>query len=159
LSAEDKKKRVKFAKDMVQKKVGFWKSLCFFLDCASFLYKRNPEEEARTPKGRVWMKKNERLELSGKSKNIGVGGRLLHMCVAISYGRGVVMCHPYAKMTGQTFSGIVKNTFPSCAFHSTKRFVQDNDPAQNSAVAKEACRNVASRPSGSNKLMKAKVSG
>jgi len=138
LSAEDKKARVKFAREMLTKGPGFWKRVCFFLDCASFLYKKNPEDEAKTPRGRVWMKKEERLEMSGKGKNIGVGGKLLHLCVAISYGRGVVICHPYDKMTGPNFSRIVEKFFRRCAFRRSRHFVQDNDPAQNSRLAKEA---------------------
>ena len=91
------------------------------------------------------MKKNERLQLSGKGKNIGVGGRMLHVCVAISYGRGVVMCTPYTKLTGEEFSRLVDKHFPAAAFHPTKLFLQDNCPAQNSRVAREAHRTSASR--------------
>jgi transposase len=135
LSAEDRKMRLTFAREMASEGPQFWTGICFFLDCVSFLYKRNPEEDARTPKGRVWMKREERVKFSGKSKNIGVGGRLLHLCVGISYGRGVVFCHPYAKMTGEVFAGIVKRFFGSCRFSPTKMFLQDNDPSQNSAAA------------------------
>ena len=83
LSEEDRRARVRFAMEMRGKGEEFWKRVCFFLDCASFLYKRNPEEEAKTPRGKVWMRKGERIAMSGKCKNIGVGGRLLHLCVAI----------------------------------------------------------------------------
>ncbi len=84
------------------------------------------------------MKKEERLEMSGKGRNIGVGGRMLHLCVAISYGRGVVICVPYVKLTGGVFGSLVEKYFPAAAYHHTKVFVQDNCPAQNAKVVMEA---------------------
>jgi hypothetical protein len=136
LLQNDHKARVAFAKEMLKTEPGFFtKSVSFFLDCASFLYKRNPLDEASAPRGRVWMRKSERLRLSGKARNIGVGGKLLHLAVAISFGRGVVLCRPYEKLTGAVFASIVKEEFPRCAFNGSKTFVMDNDPSQNSKVA------------------------
>ena len=138
LSPGDRVQRERWARSLLPNGAEYWKRVCFFLDCVSFLYKRNPAEEASTPKGRVWMKKVERLQLSGKSKNIGVGGRMLHVCVAISFGRGVVVCEPYERLTGERFAGIVEKVFPPCGYHPTKLFVQDNCPAQNARVAVQA---------------------
>ena len=132
----DRKQRIAFAKEkLLQGPDFFTKAVCFYFDCASFLYKRNPLDDARTPRGRVWMQKGERLRLSGKAKNIGVGGKLLHLAVAISFGRGVVFCRPHEKLTGAVFADIVKTEFPPCAFNVQKLFLMDNDPAQNSKVA------------------------
>ena len=109
----------------------------FFLDCVSFVFKTNPCDDAANPRSRVWRKKNERLQFCAKGSSTGTGGRLLHLCVAISYGRGVVFVEAYDRLTSATFSAIVKKHFKKCAFASPRLFLMDNDPVQNSSPCKK----------------------
>jgi len=67
----------------------------------------------------------------------------LNFMVAISYGRGVVLCERYyGNITGEKFAKIVKEKFPEAFANSAnprgKRVLQDNYPKQNSAAAKKA---------------------
>ena len=60
--------------------------------------------------------------------------------VAISYGKGVIVCEPYKKMTGAYFSNFIDRNF-NTMFHTADKgnsriWVQDGDPSQNSAPAK-----------------------
>ena len=40
-----------------------------------------------------------------------VGGRRLHVIVAIAYGKGVILKVPYAKMTGEFFARFIREHF------------------------------------------------
>ena len=72
-------------------------SVAFYLDGVSFVYKTNPLDQARAPKGRVWRKRSEGLTQGclAKGSKSGVGGRVAKLMVAISYGKGVVVCERY----------------------------------------------------------------
>ena len=63
MSQLDKDKRVTFARRMQEDyPLNVWKdSIAFYLDGVLLEYKRNPMDQARTPKGRVWRKKSEGL--------------------------------------------------------------------------------------------------
>ena len=63
MSQLDKDKRVTFARRMQEDyPLNVWKdSIAFYLDGILFVYKTNPMDQARTPKGRVWRKKSEGL--------------------------------------------------------------------------------------------------
>ena len=67
---------------------------------------------------------------------------MLRLVVAISYGKGVIICEPYEKMTGAYFSNFIDrnfNTMFQTADKGNSRiWVQDGDPSQNSAIAKSA---------------------
>ena len=56
--------------------------------------------------------------------------------VVISYGKGVLMCHLYEHFDGPTFAAFVMDKFPEmfckAGEKSSRMFVQDNDPVQNS---------------------------
>ena len=41
----------------------------------------------------------------------GTGGRVLKLMVAISYGKGVIVCEPYEKMCGKYFSNFIDRNF------------------------------------------------
>ena len=62
--------------------------------------------------------------------------------VAISYGKGVLMCHPYVYFDGPTFAAFVREKFPEMFHKAGKKgrriFVQDNDPVQNSGSVRRA---------------------
>jgi len=116
----------------------FWThSLCFFLDCVSFVFKRNPCDEASNPRSNVWRKKSERLQFCAKGSSSGTGGRLLHLCVAIAFGKGVVFAEPYERLTSLSFSAIVTKHFKRSVFAPPRLFLMDNDPVQNSAPCRK----------------------
>ena len=59
MSETDKAKRVEFARKMQENypPTVWTDNLAFYLDGVSFVYERNPMNQARAPKGRVWRKK------------------------------------------------------------------------------------------------------
>ena len=67
--------------------------VAFYLDGASFHYKRNQANQARAPQGRVWRRACEGLiqESTAKGCKEESGGRILRLMVAISYGEGVIV--------------------------------------------------------------------
>lgn len=109
LKKNDLKKRMLFAK-MMKKcaiRLMFGKmTLTFFLDGVSFAYKRNPFDQGSSPKGKIWRKPCEGLDYgcTAKGKKEGSGGKLVKLIVAISFGKGVVYCELYDKMTGATMN-------------------------------------------------------
>ena len=79
---------------------------------------------------------------TSKGRKEGTGGKVLKLMVAISYGKGVIICEPYEKMTGAYFSNFIDrnfNTMFQTADKGNSRiWVQDGDPSQNSALTKSA---------------------
>jgi trehalose utilization protein len=79
-----------------------------------------------------------------KGKKAGSGGKVAHFMVFISYGKGdsVYFCEQYDKMYGPYFADFVKRNFRKLIRNSCnpsgKMFLQDGDPSQNSAIAREA---------------------
>ena len=99
MSQMDKDRRVEFAQKMqAEYSPSVWTdSVSFYLDGVSFVYKTNSLDQARAPKGRVWRKRSEGL-IQGclaKGSKSGAGGRVPKLMVAISYGKGVVVCERY----------------------------------------------------------------
>jgi len=144
LSAKDKTLRIRFAKRMkliFKEKSDFWsKDIAFYLDGVSFIYKRNPLGEAMRPRARVWRKLNEGLKVTAKGSKDLAGGKRLHLIVVISHSAGVVFVEDYEKMNGQYFASFIRRNFDECFSRSmkgpTRLFVMDNDPSQNSILAK-----------------------
>ena len=98
LTAKDLKKRKKFAREALKKEDDYWtKEIAFYLDGVSFVYKGNPLSDVIKPKGRIWRKRSEGLQLSTKGNKELAGGKRLHLLVAISYGHGVICAEPYKK--------------------------------------------------------------
>ena len=118
----------------------------FFLDCVSFWYKRNPADQASAPHGRIWCKKCERLMRGCTSKGgkVGSGGKVVKVIVAISYGKGAIVCHQYDKLDGAHFAKFVRDNFENMfrltSKNGSRLFVQDNCPVQNSSLARRALR-------------------
>lgn len=146
LSLKDLKKRLAFSRKIQRNKLGlrFWtEGISFYLDGKGFAWKRNPQDQARAPKARIWRKSGEGLNVGCTAKAGKAGVTNLNFMVAISYQRGVVLCERYhGSITGQKFAEIVYNHFPA-TFDKTinpraKRILQDNCPRQNSALAKKA---------------------
>jgi len=146
MSKTDLKKRVAFARYVLKKyKEDVWTSkVAFYLDGVSFYYKRNPCDQARAPRGRIWRLKSEGLKqgCTSKGSKTGSGGKVLKLMVAISHGRGVILCHQYEKLDGPGFQQFVLNKFDHMFSKAGKRgprlFVQDNDPSQNCCLVKRA---------------------
>ena len=88
MSADDLKKRRTFARTMEKEySPEVWKrDIAFYLDATSFVYKRNPLDQARAPSGRVWRKRSEGLiqGCTSKGRKVGTGGTTVKRIVAIS---------------------------------------------------------------------------
>ena len=106
----------------------------------SFVHKTQPLSDALAPKGRVWRKRTEGLQVTAKGCKNLAGGKRLHLLVAISHNKGVLLVQEYEKMTGAYFARFVRDKFP--VLFSRKRgrkwFVMDNDPSQRSLAARKA---------------------
>jgi len=145
LSSLDLMKRARFASNMLRnynEKV-WTEEISFYLDATSFVHKTNPHDQARAPKGRVWRKHSEGLQqgCTSKGSKVGHGGRVVHLMVAISYGKGVIICEQYQKMNGEYFKSFIDENFNNLfkiADKLKRLFVQDGDPSQNSKIACDA---------------------
>ena len=72
---------------------------------------------------------------------MGCGGRVIKYMVAISYEKGVVLCEEYQHLDGEFFKKFILKHFATVFCKCGKRgrmFLQDGDPSQNSAKAREA---------------------
>ena len=108
MTAEDHIKRVNFAKYMKgnYNQEVWTEGIAFYLDGTGFTYERNPLDQARTPKARVWRNKSEGLAPGCIAK-----AAVLRLMVAISYNRGVICCEPYEKMNGRSFAAFIDTHF------------------------------------------------
>ena len=83
LTKRDQLRRVKFARDVLNKhSLQLWTDeICFYPDGASFWYKTNPVAEAKTPRGKIWRKRNEGLNplCTAKGCHTGSGGKVAKM--------------------------------------------------------------------------------
>ena len=106
----------------------------------SFVHETQPLGDALAPKRRVWRKRTEGLQVTAKGCKHLAGGKRLHLLVAISHNKGVLLVQEYEKMTGAYFARFVRDKFP--VLFSRKRgrkwFVMDNDPSQRSLAARKA---------------------
>ena len=69
-------------------------------DAVSFVHKYNPFKQASYPKGRVYRRPGEGPLYTTTGSKTLAGGRRVHVIVAMSYNRGVVLAEKYEKMTG-----------------------------------------------------------
>lgn len=122
------------------------RDICFYLDGTGWVHKTNPSQNARTQRTRTWKKKNESLSLhcTSKGKKEGVGGKMARFMVAMAHGKGIIACHQYAgKLNGEDFAQMINDNFPEwflkvATRRQPKIFLQDGDPTQNSAIARNA---------------------
>lgn len=144
LTVGDYTKRVKFAKEKIKENTDgtLWTTgIAFYLDGVGFTYKRNPKAQANAPKGRIWRRMCEGLDMgcTSRGSKCGTGGKYVKLIVAISYKEGVVCAVPYEKMNGAYFASFIKDKFENIFQESQKqsrKFVQDGDPSQNSVLAR-----------------------
>jgi len=146
LLQEDLQKRLKFARKCQNVPNSLWKEgISFYLDGTSWVHKTNPNSHVRTARTRMWKKKGEGLhkDCTSKGKKEGTGGRTAKFMVAIAYGKGIIKCYQYQDhINGELFSEFIKQNFnhmfASSANPTGRLFLQDGDPSQNSAVARDA---------------------
>ena len=146
MSQSDKERRVEFARRMQSNyPQSVWTdTIAFYLDGVSFIYKTNPMDQARAPKGRVWRKKSEGLNQGclAKGSKVGTGGKVARMMVAITHGGGAIICERYEKMDAKYFASFIDQHFNTMFERSakglTRLWLQDGDPSQNSKTAREA---------------------
>ena len=116
MSQSDKERRVEFARQMQSNyPQSVWTdTIAFYLDGVSFIYKTNPMDQARAPKGRVWRKKKSEGLNQGclaKGSKVGTGGKVAKMMVAITHGGGVIICERYEKMDAKYFASFIDQHF------------------------------------------------
>ena len=115
MSQSDKERRVEFARQMQSNyPQSVWMdTIAFYLDGVSFIYKTNPMDQARAPKGRVWRKKSEGLKQGclAKGSKVRTGGKVAKMMVAITHAGGVIICERYEKMDATYFASFIDQHF------------------------------------------------
>ena len=147
VTSDDLKKRVKFATAMQREhpEENFWTDkVAFYLDGTGFVFKTNPLSQAQAPRGRAWRKSSEGLHFgcTARGKKEGTGGKVLKLMVAISHKEGVVLCERYDINSGLHFANFIEEHF-ELTFRKAKKgvsrlWLQDGDPSQNSAIARNA---------------------
>ena len=148
LTETDLFKSLQFARKMKRDhSTNFWtENISFYLNGVSFVHKYNPIDHARSPSGCIWRKQQDSLPFgcTAKGSHCGTGGRVTKFMVALSYGKGVVLCEQYETLNGQYIKSLIEQEFPPtfrvCNKARQKLFMQDNDPSQNSALARTAWR-------------------
>ena len=83
LTTKDLKRRLSFAR-LVKRSYPkeLWTDhINFYLDGVSFYFKTNPADQARTPRGRIWRKPNEGLDIgcTAKGHKEGSGGKVVKL--------------------------------------------------------------------------------
>ena len=77
-----------------------------------------------------------------KGKKVGTGGKVAKFIVAISFGKGVVICERYETMNGNFLASFIDENFNTMFSYSDKglsrMWLQDGDPSQNSRAAQDA---------------------
>lgn len=122
----------------------------FFLDGVSFIHKHNPLDQAWAPKGCIWRKQREGLSYGCTAKEAHCGrGRVAKFMVAVSYGKGVILCEHYETLNGRYFQSLVEREFPRMFTIADKErrrfFLQDGDQSQNSALPHAAWREMGAK--------------
>lgn len=122
--------------------------MSLYLDGTGFVYNANPVDQAFSPKAKEWQRTNEGLNCRCTNKSKKKGLTQAKFMVAISYDRRVVTCEQYRSICGSKFAKMANNCLPK-AFDLNihphdRRFVQDGDPSENSAVSREIVENLGS---------------
>lgn len=144
LSMEDEKARLRWARSKVRDGVTqeFWNhEVSLYMDAVGFVFKTNPYDQARAPKGKVWRLASEGLARNCTAKLNKAGTVQVKFMVGISYDRGVVLCESYKDLNGVKFSKMMDACLPQ-AFNLSinpysRLYLQDGCPIQNSAIAQE----------------------
>ena len=144
LSENDKKLRVAWAREYSKKPLSYWQSdIGFYLDGVGFAHKPNPAGEARAVTSMTWRRPDEGLKITTKGRKEGSGGKVANFFVAVSYDKGVVMCHRHEwRINGTNFSNLIRQEFPkafekSNAPKDRRTFLMDGCPKQNAAICRD----------------------
>ena len=145
-------KRKQFAKKMKKDyNQHVWQnSISFFLDGVSFIHKYNALDQARRPRD-IFGENNVKVSYgcTAKGAHCGSGGRVVEFMVAVSYGKGVILCEQYKTLNGRYFQSLVEREFPRMFTIVDKEgrrfFLQDDDPSQNSDLARAAWRKMGAK--------------
>ena len=77
--------------------------------------------------------------LTAKGSHVGLGGKVVKMLVAISYGKGVIYCEQYDKLNGDYIAQFVprkyREMFRKSGKEPSRLFVHDNCPNLNCSKA------------------------
>ena len=114
----NKEKRVEFA-GLMQSNYpqSVWMdTIAFYLDGVSLIYKTNPMDQSRTPKGKVWRKKSKGLNQGclAKGSKVETGGKVAKMVVAITHGEGVIICETRINGCKIYLHCLLTNTLTPC---------------------------------------------
>ena len=75
---------------------------------------------------------------TSKGGKVGSGGKVVKVIVAISYGKGPIVCHQYDKLDGAHFAKFVadnfENMFRLANKNESRLVVQANCPVQSSSL-------------------------
>ena len=89
------------------------------------------------------------LDIARESQITDVSYRRCHVMVGVAFSSGVIIAEKYDKMNGPWFAKFAETTLEQalseCAVLKNKEnllFVMDNDPSQNSRVAKDALQEI-----------------
>jgi len=144
MSKKDHSIRVEFARKCAET-VGpdLWLSkVSMYYDGVAFYHKKNPFDQAISPKKKIWRKRSEGLKMTAKGKKEGNNGKRVKLYVGISHGKGVVMCDQWdndIKYNGESYKQFVIDNFPKvwkkCSNGRKKIVLQDGDPVQTSQQA------------------------
>ena len=114
VSEKDRRIRLQYARKMkreLSRNPDFFKhDIAFYLDGVSFVHKHNPLQAAAGTKSRIWRKKNEGLQFTAKGSKDLAGGPRLHLIVAITDGKGVVLKEVYENTDGQFFNQSINHS-------------------------------------------------
>lgn len=144
LSKKDLRQRLCFATKYAHLDHSFWEeTVAFYFDGVGFQFKTNPYDNATSCQSKVWRKDCEGLhpDCTAKGSKVGYGARQAKFFVAISYGCGVILAEQYEKLNGQSFAAFIRRHFEKVFKRSGKSsrvWIQDGDPSQNSKKSKNA---------------------
>lgn len=131
-----------WSRNHIKLPLSHWRGIAVYLDCVSFIFKKNPWQAARVSCTKSWLRRSERLRLTTKGRHEHDSkSQTVRFVMGISFGKGCVMCVPYEELTGTRFAALIRRHLPA-AFRKAGKggriVLQDNCPVQNSLPAREA---------------------
>ena len=138
----DRKRRVSWCRIHIKLPLSHWRDISIYLDCVSFLFKKNPGQAARTSCSKSWLRRCERLRLTTKGRHEHDSkSQSVRFLMGVCYEKGCVLCVPYEDLTGPRFAALLRKHLPGAFRKAGKRgrvVLQDNCPVQNSLPARNA---------------------
>ena len=143
LTEEDRRKRLRYARDALQRDENFWKEqIVMYLDGVTFTFKPNPFQKAANHSNVGYRLKSEGLKVTAKGSKEGNNGKSVTFYVGVSFGEGCNFCKQFldGKPNGTTFAAFAMKEFGPVFRKSNKgkKIVQDGCPVMNSAAVQAA---------------------